>query len=144
MRGFWEVLNFLWEILCTKFRIMQSMPYVLFFFLSFRNLWLMKKCSIFFRHVNKPTTHFHKRNYDVIRPSALFDNSYKIRKSFSHTAYFGFYNYFRNLLPKVEEMHAVNNKLLREMSIDTGRVDFENRPLDMNESFLTVITSTKN
>ena len=55
--------------------------------------------------------------FNVIRPSAIFNISYKIRKSFIHTIDFGFYNYFGNLLRKEEEIHAVNNEIRREMSI---------------------------
>lgn len=56
----------------------------------------------------------------------MFDNSYKIRKSFIRTIQFCFYNYFENPSQREEEMHAVNCGIQREMLIETRRVDLEN------------------
>lgn len=38
------------------------------------------------------------RSINLIQPSAMFDNSCKILKSFIHAMYFDFHNYFGNLL----------------------------------------------
>ena len=97
---------------------------------------MMYSCPFFFHvsfnlgmSISNEVTNYYTLFFDflnVIRPSAMFKNKYKIRKSFIYTIHFDSYNYFGNLLRKEEEIHAVNNDIQREMLIEARRMDSEN------------------